>query len=166
MFGCLRTSRLTIRPLDDCDIYPLYEYRHLNEVKKYQSWDFYTVEKARQLVFRNKTQPFDGYMNNGNFAVVYEGKMIGDIFVGASPTHPFSVSIGYTFSPEYWHQGFAREAVKAMILHLFVCYQKEQIEAYVMDGNIASMRLLLSLGFELINYDEKYGDYYFRLLKR
>ncbi len=165
MFGYVQTPRLLIRPLEEKDIYPLYEYRHLDEVKRYQSWDYYSLEKAAELVRRNQAFPFMGYFDCGNFAVEYNGKMIGDVFIGVNANNPQSVSIGYTFHPQFHHQGFAREAVSAMIEYLFKYYKKNEIDAYVMEGNVASMRLLMALGFQLISYDEKYGDYFFRLLK-
>lgn len=165
MFGFIQTKRLRIRPLEERDIYPLFEYRHLDEIKRYQSWDDYSIEKATELVRRNKMHPFTGYFDCGNFAVEYHGEMIGDLFIGVNVNNPQSVSIGYTFHPAYHHMGFAREAVSAMIDYLFMYFKKNEIDAYVMEGNVASMRLLISLGFQLIDYDEKYGDYFFRLLK-
>lgn len=166
MFGYFKTDRLIVRPLEDRDAHTLYEYRHLEEIMKYQSWDSYSLEKARQLIYKNQSEPFNGYFGCGNFAVEYRGKMIGDIFVAVDPQYPYRVSIGYTFHPRYHHHGFAREAVGAMVHYLMTYYEKIEVVAYVMEGNVSSMRLLISLGFELIDYDEKYGDYCFRVLKQ
>lgn len=163
MFGYIKTSRLVIRPLEKRDAFPLYQYRHLDIVKKYQSWDDYTLEQSHQLVYRNQHFPYSGYLGQGNFAVEYQEELIGDLYVASHLDRKDCVTIGYTFDPRFWHRGFAREAVQAMVSYLFKYYDKEAIYAFVMEGNVASMRLLLDLGFKLLEYDEQYGDYCFVL---
>lgn len=161
----LTTNRVVIRELEEQDAYPIYMYRKLDEVKKYQSWDYYTLQKAQALIQKVKRQKFNMNYGSINYAVDYKNTLIGDIYLMIDYVNSSRVILGYTFSPKYWHQGFAYESVSAMIECLFNQYHKKEIYAYVKEGNIASMRLLIKLNFRLESYDENYGDYLF-ILKR
>lgn len=83
---------------------------------------------------------------------------------------PGGVEIGYTIFPAYRRQGFAREATLAM----FDWAQREhgvsRFVASVSPENVASVRLIQSLGFQLVggHQDETdgYEDIYERIYKR
>ena len=60
----------------------------------------------------------------------------------------YSCEVGYRFSPAYWHKGYAREALAFGIQLMFEEFHLHRIEAAVMPGNTASIRLLESLGFQ------------------
>ena len=49
--------------------------------------------------------------------------------------------------PAYWGQGFAAEACRAVIAHMFAVYDLDAITADVDPRNEASLRLLERLGF-------------------
>lgn len=163
MLKPIYTQRLVIRKLEDKDVYPLYAYRHLDEVKKYQSWDYYSLAKAQNLVNKVKSQMFNFTFGSTNFAVEYNGNLIGDLYLMIDYMDVNHAIIGYTFNPDYWHNGFAYEAVSALIDLLVNKYHKTTISAYVKEGNVASMRLLIRLNFRLEDYNESYGDYRFEL---
>lgn len=55
---------------------------------------------------------------------------------------------GYKFDPDYWHRGFAYEALSCGISAMFEDLQLHRIEAYVMPDNIPSIRLLTRLCFQ------------------
>ena len=54
---------------------------------------------------------------------------------------------GYKFDKQYWHKGYATEALAFGIGLMFEEYRMHRIEAYVMESNSASIRLLKKLGF-------------------
>ena len=54
---------------------------------------------------------------------------------------------GYKFDPAFWHKGYAREAMAFGISLMFDDLNLHRIEAYVMEENISSIRLLLALDF-------------------
>ena len=56
---------------------------------------------------------------------------------------------GYKFDPEFWHKGYAREAMSFGISLMFNELNLHRVEAYVMKENIASIRLLSALDFQL-----------------
>lgn len=59
----------------------------------------------------------------------------------------FSCSIGYKIAQNQWHKGYASESIKCICNALFNELNINRIEASVMHNNIASMKLLNSLGF-------------------
>lgn len=161
LFKPIHTQRLIIRQLNSQDAYPIYAYRRLEEVKKYQSWDYYTLEQAQNLISKVQKQNFNFTFGSTNLAVEYNQILIGDVYLMVDYMNPSCMIIGYTFNPKFWHLGFASEAVEAVIQELFTRYQKTQVTAYVKEGNVASMRLLNRLNFRLDSYNENYGDYRF-----
>lgn len=54
---------------------------------------------------------------------------------------------GYKFDSNYWHKGYAKEALQYGISLMFEEENLHRIEAYVMPSNIPSIKLLESLGF-------------------
>jgi [ribosomal protein S5]-alanine N-acetyltransferase len=55
--------------------------------------------------------------------------------------------IGFLFSPSVWGQGYAREALEAVIQRAFTTGGRRQIRADVDPRNERSLRLLNGLGF-------------------
>lgn len=55
---------------------------------------------------------------------------------------------GYKFDPDFWHKGYAREAMTFGISLMFEEFNLHRIEAYVMEDNTPSIRLLKDLCFE------------------
>ncbi len=55
--------------------------------------------------------------------------------------------IAYHIFPAFWGQGFGREAVRGMIAHCTASFALDEIQAYTDTRNIASQKLLESLGF-------------------
>lgn len=55
--------------------------------------------------------------------------------------------IGFLFHPSVWGQGYAREALSAVIAHAFTNGRRTQIRADVDPRNDRCLRLLTGLGF-------------------
>ena len=75
------------------------------------------------------------------FAVEHQGRVIGKVG-GELP------EIGYIFHPDYWGQGFAHEAVVALIHYAFATRPLDHLLADIDPRNRASRRLLVKLGFQ------------------
>jgi ribosomal-protein-alanine N-acetyltransferase len=65
-----------------------------------------------------------------------------------------SCSLGYKFSRRYLHCGYALESIRKAIDILFTEYRMHRIEAYIMESNEPSLRLIerLSFHYEGISY--------------
>jgi [ribosomal protein S5]-alanine N-acetyltransferase len=76
-----------------------------------------------------------------DFVIEHEGRLIGKAGCWRLP------EIGYILHPAYWGRGFAAEACRAAIAHIFATYDLDAITADVDPRNEASLRLLARLGF-------------------
>ena len=77
----------------------------------------------------------------------HQGAPMG--FVQATIFSDHRAGIAYQFASEFWGQGFASEAVGAMIVELVSHYEVTTLSAVLKGANQRSMRLLQRLGFSL-----------------
>lgn len=75
------------------------------------------------------------------FAIEYEGRVIGDVGAGRLP------DFGFIIHPDYWGRGFATEASRACVDHIFRITAATELRADVDPRNSASLRVLARLGF-------------------
>jgi ribosomal-protein-alanine N-acetyltransferase len=76
-----------------------------------------------------------------DFAVELDGRLIGKCGCYMLP------DIGYIVHPDHWGRGYAREAMEAVIAHIFATNDIEKLTADVDPRNQPSIGLLLRLGF-------------------
>ncbi|HUC83139.1 MAG TPA: GNAT family N-acetyltransferase [Flavisolibacter sp.] len=71
--------------------------------------------------------------------------------------------VGFWLLPDYWHKGFASEALKAAIHYWQTEKGLHRMEAFVEEGNTASSKLLEKAGFQyegkMIDFERKEGKY-------
>ncbi len=58
------------------------------------------------------------------------------------------ITIGYRLNEDFWGQGIAKQAVKAMVDYLFDTVLINRIQAFVMVPNVRSQRVLQKSGFK------------------
>ena len=76
-------------------------------------------------------------------------EIIGSICFQNILREPYrSCSIGYKFGTSYLHQGYATEGLIKSIDIIFNEYQLHRIEAFIMENNEPSLRLIKRLGFQ------------------
>ena len=78
-------------------------------------------------------------------AVLRDGAMIGDVAVGISDEGRQAM-IGYSIAPVAQGNGYATEAVRAVVAALFAAPEMHRISASVDPANVASQRVLDKLG--------------------
>jgi 8-oxo-dGTP diphosphatase len=81
--------------------------------------------------------------------------------IGTTGVHVASRSIpelGYWLGKRYWGRGFATETAAAMVNFSFKTLGLDMLMARVFDGNTASERVLVKLGFALIEIREMETD--------
>jgi len=76
------------------------------------------------------------------FVIERDGRVIGKAGAWRMP------ELGYILHPDHWGQGLAREALGAVIGHLFATHALARLTADVDPDNAASLRLLAHLGFQ------------------
>jgi aminoglycoside 6'-N-acetyltransferase len=143
----LSTARLTLRRFSSGDAAALSAYRSVPEVARYQSWDApYSLEQATGTVrsFADGDPEQAGWFQ---YAIDLDGVLIGDIGLNLADNLR-QADLGFTLAPAYQGQGYAAEAVGALLDHLFLVKDLHRVSAECDARNEASARLLERLGFE------------------
>jgi [ribosomal protein S5]-alanine N-acetyltransferase len=145
-FPLLETERLILRKIEQNDANAIFSYFSDDEVtKNYGMSTFTSVEQAEKLI-----EAFD-LMIKGNKGIRW-GIIRKDTneLIGTGGFHNVSApykrcEIGYEIAKPHWRQGFATEALNAMLSHGFLDYNR--IGAIVLPENSASCQLLEKNGF-------------------
>jgi ribosomal-protein-alanine N-acetyltransferase len=83
-----------------------------------------------------------------------DGKLIGYCGVVNTDTNP---EIGWRLAPEYWGQGLATEAAKAVLTHGIKTLGFQRVIATVQTANVASIRVIEKLGMTLVERYDRDG---------
>lgn len=155
----IETTRLIIRNLASTDALDISTYRSFSEVALFQSWDQYTLQQAQELItqMENAAPEIEGQWYQFAIELKQTGELIGDI--GFLNTDELKRSwVGFTLTPKYWHQGYASEAVSAVLEYYFKIGLSE-FWASTDPQNNSSKKLLEKLGFILI--ESHHDDFIF-----
>jgi len=170
----LHTPRLLIRDLKHADLPAFARYRNLPDVSRFQSWDNYTLHDAEVLYEGQSSLAFNTDESWYQLAVLLQEDkiLLGDIGI-----HFFDkdrqVELGMTFDVQHQKQGYAREAINAIIKLMFNVFEKHRITAIVDTRNNDAVNLLEKLNFrreahfrENVFFKDEWGDeYLYALLK-
>ena len=157
----LRTARLNLEPLRAAHAEEAWP--HLDDERL---WSFFpslrpqSLEELRSTYARRER----GYPGTdcrqiwGNWLLRTRtgGALAGDVQATIFPQERYAL-IAYAVYPDYQRRGLAREAVAELIDHLFRTHRVERIIAEMDVRNVASYRLVESLGFvRLETNDDEY----------
>ena len=146
----LQTERLTIRMLGRDDVTAFTHYRKLPDVAHYQNWPMpYTRDLAHELADEMETLGGPSADRWVQLALEAAGGMVGDVAVWLDADSSLAM-IGYTVDPDFQGQGYAVEAVEAVIAWLFRRKHVHRIAATIDPRNLASARVLERCGFEYV----------------
>lgn len=135
----IRTARLTLRRARIEDLEAIHGVLGNPQATRYWSTPPHaTLEHSRDWLRSMIDAPAD---LSDDYVVEYEGRVIGKAGCWRLP------EIGYILHPDYWRRGLAREALEAVIPKIFSNFPVEALTADVDPRNLASLRLLESLGF-------------------
>lgn len=144
----LRTERLELRPVRDEDVDRILEYRNLPEVTR---WLLRT--EVDPVSFRAAWRRAAEDPDDHSVAVTLDGVVIGTVSLDVvdgmgQPGMPprTEAQLGYIFDPAYGGQGYATEAVTAMVAHAFDRLGVRRITAGCFADNLPSVRILEKVG--------------------
>lgn len=170
------TPRLRIRPFRDSDLEAFLAYRNDPEVARYQGWSLpYARESALEFLTEMKDkQPTPGEWLQLSIELRSTGETIGDLAFHLMKSDPRQAYLGYSLSRAHWGQGYASEAVRALLGYLFRERDLHRIVAECDVDNTASQKLLERLGFrreahlvENVFFKGQYGsEYHYAILQR
>ena len=149
-FPVLTTSRLVLRTLRPSDLDDLYSYASDPEIDRYTPWVHYNhIDEARE----NLGEFLAEYEQYGMGAWGIEHKADRRLIGIANFSRPHridrKVEMGYTIARAYWGQGYATEAVKALIQFGFDQMRLVRIEAVCLPEHTASAQVMQKAGMQL-----------------
>ncbi|WP_137904050.1 GNAT family N-acetyltransferase [Chryseobacterium sp. 2VB] len=143
----LYTERLVLRDITIEDQQDIFDYRSNAEANRFQSWIPETLEEVENFILRNTkefNQPESWYQL---LITDKETKtVIGDIGVHFTGDENAQVELGITLNTSFQGKGYASEALKGIISHLFDDLHKHRITASVDPDNTASILLMERIG--------------------
>jgi RimJ/RimL family protein N-acetyltransferase len=136
-------------------------YRSRPEVSRYQSWDSYSIQQAKELIalMEHSSPEVKGEWYQFGVELAETGQLIGDVGVLNTDAEG-KCWIGFTLDPAYWNRGLASEAVGA-VLSFYTSIGISVIHASTDPLNAPSRKMLERLGFSLVELTE--ADAIYRL---
>ena len=144
----IATERLILRRFRKADAVPLAEYRSDPLVARYQSWDApFPLLRAETAVanFIASDPERPGWFQ---YAIerTADRTHLGDVAVHLHDNR-MQAEIGFTLAPAHQGRGYATEAVRGVLDHLFRVRGLHKVSAEADARNHASARLLDRVGF-------------------
>jgi RimJ/RimL family protein N-acetyltransferase len=135
----IETPRLTLRRARIEDLPRIHAIMSDKRAMRYwSSLPHETEERTREWLQSMIDAPAE---ISEDYIIEHEGRTIGKAGCYRLP------EIGFILDPDYWGQGLAREALEAVIQHLFATRPIDKLTADVDPRNRASLGLLKRLGF-------------------
>jgi RimJ/RimL family protein N-acetyltransferase len=116
-----QTERLMLRRFTEADLDCFLAYRHDPVVARFQSWSMLSEDEAIAFIHEMSTAPIGIPREWFQIAIALQAsnRLIGDIGIQVSDHDTTTVEVGFTLHREEQGEGYAREAVQALINSLF-----------------------------------------------
>lgn len=141
------TDRLILRHFNAGDAEGLCAYRSAPEVTRFQTWEPQSLEAVRAFIagLQELNPDVPGWYQ----VAVTDGRtgvLLGDVGLHVLESDPRQVELGVTFAPSAQRQGYATEALHAVLRHLFERLEKHRVLASTDPRNARVIALLRRLG--------------------
>ena len=149
----IRTERLLLRPVEPTDAQAFYRIFSDPVVMRYWTTPPWTSMEQAQVFIERSQQSLAGGQNLRLGIVKHvDGALIGQCTLfGIYPTCR-RAEIGYSLARADWGQGYANEALHALIDYAFGTLNLNRIEADIDPRNAGSAKALHRLGFSKEGY--------------
>jgi RimJ/RimL family protein N-acetyltransferase len=173
VFTSLDSQSLLLRRFDEEDLLPFLAYLNDPLVARYQSWESYSEQQARDVIQKQKN--LDPGVPEEWFTFAVELKaartLIGHIALKMQD--PQQAEIGFTFSRQHQGKGLAFEAATCVLDYAFTRLKLHRVTAIADCENERSVALLNRLGMrreghfiQNIWFKGKWGDEYLYAILR
>lgn len=142
--------RVVLRRLSPGDLEDFQAYRSDPKVARYQSWPRMSDDEASAFLAEEEAAPFGrpGWLQIA-IAERSTGCLVGDIGICLQLNSAAPAEIGFTLAAQSQGQGLASEAVRETLALLFEQTDVAEVLAITDTRNLASIRLLERVGFDL-----------------
>ncbi|UMG94220.1 GNAT family N-acetyltransferase [Nocardioides sp. TF02-7] len=143
----IETDRLTLRPFRADDLDAVLGYYSLPEVARYLLDEPWTRAVAEEQIAKRVTRTgLDGEHRALALVVEQGGRVIGDVALWLVDDTGSRAEVGWSFHPDSGGQGYATEAVRALLDLAFDGYGLHRVLANLDPRNEASARLCERVG--------------------
>ena len=143
----LETEDLILRKPRMRDAKDIFRYASDPEVARYVLWESHrSVSETASFVRDLRVRIRAGYPSSWVVSLRETGLVIGTIGFVWYSTDNNAAELGYSFSREYWNQGYATQALHAVIDCLFSSLPLNRLEAQHDVRNPASGRVMQKCG--------------------
>ncbi len=141
------TERLTLRRFVIDDYKDMFTFASNPEVVKYLSYKPHESPEHTRALLESWVK---GYESNQtyNWAIEYEGKLVGSISVVEIDNRCFSCHLGWQLDIPYWNKGIMTEAAKAVVDYLFSNVGFDRISSGCDKRNIGSYKVMEKVGMK------------------
>lgn len=146
----IETDRLVIKPIENDDEDDMIVLLTNESIKKtYMIPDFLSKQEAVSMF--QKLLSLSHTESHLELGIYRNGKLVG--LLNDVEMDRQKVELGYVIHPDFQGLGYATEALKAVILHLFQCGYDEIIAGAFVD-NAASISVMKKCGMRIIEKTE------------
>jgi aminoglycoside 6'-N-acetyltransferase len=149
-FEHLTSRRLVIRRFASGDAEALAAYRTDGEVARYQDWECpYPISEARKFIasLYQLAPGTPGPWFQFAVSLSSSGTLLGDVALRTSRVEVGQAELGFTFASAHQGQGYATEAVRAVVQYAFGQLAIHGVFSRTDARNLQAQRLLERIGF-------------------
>jgi ribosomal-protein-alanine N-acetyltransferase len=144
----ITTERLTLRPLAPSDTDAIFTMMSDPQTMRFWDWPAFTErETVAEIVAAQIADMREGRALYWAVALSPDGPAIGSCDFSEIDRHHRRAEVGFLFSRDHWGNGYASEAMAAIVARAFDRLELRRLWARFHTRNEASRRLLERLGF-------------------
>jgi [ribosomal protein S5]-alanine N-acetyltransferase len=144
----LRTERLVLRPLAPRDAEPLYAIMSDDETMRFWDWPAFTdYTTVAEIVAGQIADMAVGRSAYWAVSLASGGPVFGACDLSEIDARQRRAELGFLFNRAWWGNGYAVEAMAAVVTYATETLGLERLWARLHAGNEGSRRLLERLGF-------------------
>ena len=138
----IRGKRVSLRPVEEDDIPLIHRWMNQPEVWHYMDYDrAWSAADVREDLARSRQEGFP-------LTILVDGRPIGRIGLNGLRARDRICSMYmYIGEPEFWGQGFARDAVFALLGYAFDRQDLNMVELWALGDNDRALRTYAAAGF-------------------
>lgn len=146
----LESERLCLRPFCETDVEALFAIASNPNVTRYTLWEAHQSPNVTRSFLRGYAQERFVEQVPDAYGVFLKanGALIGGVGAHWASRADHCMEFGYWIAEPFWGRGFAAEAARTLLNHVFAKYDVERAQAHFIDGNDASGKVMTKLGLK------------------